>query len=74
MEGLREEREKLKDSLHTTSNQSKHLFEENIELLKRLKELQTSLGERETYIVSLNSIIDLLREKRDFDLLLASLL
>lgn len=60
MEALKDEREKLKDSLHTTSNDSKHLFEENIELLKRLKELQANLGERETYIVSLNSIIDLL--------------
>ena len=38
-----------------------------------LKEFQLTLGEKETYLVSLNSVIDLLWEKRDFDLQLAAL-
>jgi len=57
---LKSEREKLKQSLHETTKQSKDLFEENIELLKMLKEFQLTLGEKETYLVSLNSVIDLL--------------
>jgi len=38
LENLKIEREQLKQTLHGTTKQSKELFEENIELLKMLKE------------------------------------
>jgi len=50
------------------------LYDENIELLRQLKEYQLTLGEKETYFLNLNVIIDQLKDKRDFDLNLSELI
>jgi hypothetical protein len=52
----------------------KELYDENIELLRQMKEHQIMLCEKETYFLSLNVIIDNLKDKRDFDLNLNELI
>lgn len=39
-----------------------------------MKEYQLTLGEKETYFLNLNVIIDQLKDKRDFDLNLSELI
>ncbi len=63
----------MKSNLDDTYSTQKDLYDENVELLSRLKEYQAKLSDKESYIVSLNAIIDQLGDKFQFDLNLGEL-
>lgn len=65
---LKEERNKLKEEFDDVHDSNKDLYDENCELLKQMMQCQLTLGQRESYIVSLNSIIVQLKDKNEFDL------